>query len=347
VELLWKDASGQVLLNLPAVIHGQAPRLAAPDEFDMGTVWVGGTRQMDLHLRNDGDAELFVEGLELVDAGGAVLSTGPLVAALGFAAGITESSTAVAPGGQALISMTLAPPRREADAAPLRVLTNDPLQPRRDIPLRGIRGGARLSVTEIDLGTLPVGRRRSQVLTLTNTGNLDLRIGSILSGTRQLILTPRWLTVPAGETETVRMDFAPSVHGEVTGALTLLTNDPVRPRWLIRFHGLGVSRQLVLSALTHDFGAVSGPVRWEVDLSNFHGRRLNLLEVSTDDGTFHVVSAPRYIEPGQTATFVVEFRPLAQTESTGQLLIRTDFVEAPEVAVALRGHARTAGQIRF
>ena len=349
-ELLWRDASGQVLLKLPVVIHGQAPRLDAPNEVDMGTVWVGGTGQTDLQLRNSGDVELLVEGLELVDGSGAVLSAGPLVSALGFAARIAPSETAtaaLAPGEQATISLTLAPPRREVYDATLRVLTNDPLHPRRDILLHGIGGGALLSVTEIDLGTLSVGRRGSQVLTLTNTGDLDLRIDSILSGTRQLSLTPRSLTVAAGETKTVRMDFAPAVHGEVTGALTLLTNDPARPRWMIPFHGLGVSQQLELSALTHDFGAVSGPVRWEVHLSNYHGRRLNLLEVSTNDGAFHVVSAPRYIEAGMTATFVVEFQPRALSESTGQLLLRTDLAEAPEAVVALRGSASTAGQIRF
>ena len=229
----------------------------------------------------------------------------------------------------------------------LRLLTNDPLHPSHDIALHGMGGGATLTIDEIDLGMWTVGKRRSQTLTLTNTGDLDLRINSILTGTRQLILTPRWLTVGAGQTQTVRMDFAPTVFGDVTGQLTLLTDDPARPRWSIPFHGLGVSRQLVVSASNHDFGAVAGPQRWSLELSNAHERRLDLLEVSTDEPAFRVISAPSWIDPGMTGTIVVEFLPVAQTQSTGQLLLRTNLPEAPEVTIALRGRSRAAGQILF
>jgi hypothetical protein len=60
-------------------------------------------------------------------------------------------------------------------------------------------------------------------------------------------------------TRSVRIDFAPGVHGDVTGKLTLLTNDPAQPQWSIPYHGRGVSKWLDLSESEHDFGAVSGP----------------------------------------------------------------------------------------
>jgi sugar lactone lactonase YvrE len=342
--LLWRDDDGQVLLNQPVVIHGLAPRVDIAEEFPMGTVWVGGTQKMNLSLHNRGDAELQVQGLELIDAVGNVVSAGQVVSGLGFTA--RTASTTLNPGEETVISVTLAPARRAQYATTLQVLTDDPLHPRRDIHLRGVGGGATLTITEIDLGTLPVGQRRSQELSLTNTGDLDLRIHSILSGTRQLILTPRWLTVRAGKTETVRIDFAPAAHGELSGELTLLTNDPARPEWTLPFRGLGVSQQLLLSALTHDFGAVTGATRWEFELSNYYERRLQVLDVSTDHSAFHVVQGAQWIDPGTTATYVVEFEPQAQTESRGQVLLRTNLVEAPEVAVGVRGRGRAAGQIR-
>ena len=344
-ELQWRDDNGRTLLQLPVAIHGLAPRLEVAGELDLGTTWVGGTRQAELPLGNAGDAELQVTGLELIDAGGTVRSAGQQVSALGFAASVT--STTLPSGGSGAVSVTLAPLRREPYAGTLRLLTNDPLHPSHDIALHGKGGGAILTISEIDLGMWTVGKRHSQSLTLSNTGDLDLRINSILTGTRQLILTPRWLTVGAGQSQTVRMDFAPTVFGEVTGQLTLLTNDPARPQWSIPFHGLGVSRQLVVSASNHDFGAVAGPQRWSLELSNAHERRLSLLEVSTDEPAFRVISAPPWIDPGTTGTIVVEFLPVAQTQSTGQLLLRTDLSEAPEVTIALRGRSRAAGQILF
>jgi sugar lactone lactonase YvrE len=333
-ELRWRDGSGRVLVRLPVAIHGRAPRVEAPADLDLGTVWVGGEFVATIELRNGGDAELRVEGLELVSVSGT-----------GFS--VHAAATTVAPGADLTLSVVLAPPRRATYTATLRVHTNDPLRPVHEVSLRGIGGRAQLTVTDVELGVLPVGRRQSRELLLTNTGDLDLRIHSILSGTRQLILTPLWLTVPAGGTQTVRIDFTPAAHGEVTGELTLMTNDPAHPLWTIPFHGRGVSRWLDVSALAHDFGAVSSPQRWAVQITNFHQRPLTLLDASIDNGAFRVIERPRSIEPGGTGTVVVEFRPQAVTESRGQLLLRTDLIEAPEVAVTLRGRARAAGQIRL
>ncbi len=110
-------------------------------------------------------------------------------------------------------------------------------------------------------------------------------------------------------TRSVRIDFAPAVHGDVTGKLTLLTNDPAQPQWSIPYHGRGVSKWLDLSESEHDFGAVSGPTHWTLDVTSYRERRLTLLDVSTDNGAFRVIERPRRIESGESGAVIVEFHP--------------------------------------
>ena len=196
------------------------------------------------------------------------------------------------------------------------------------------------------MGGVRIGGRQSRELALSNTGELDLRIDAILSGTRQLILTPRSSRVPADETRTVRIGFAPATLGDIAGQLTLFTNDPARPQWVIPFLGRGVSRRLEVSAVGHDFGALSGSARWAVAITNHHNRRMRLLDVATDHRAFRIDKYPRHIAAGATDSIVVEFRA-QPTASEGQLLLRTDLLEAPEVAVTFRGRALTAGRLQF
>lgn len=86
----------------------------------MGTVWVGGRRLEKLSLYNEGDAELRVDRLELVDAAGEVIDSGKSVSGAGFAAAL--EATTVAAGEVGLLSIALRPIRRTALATTLRVL---------------------------------------------------------------------------------------------------------------------------------------------------------------------------------------------------------------------------------
>ncbi len=325
--------------DIRTVVYQADDDAATPSAIDVGT---DGRLYVADHGRRHVLAVALDSGLTSVIAGnGTQRAAGD--SSIGFS--VRANTAMVLPGEDLTLAVTLRPVRRAAHTAILRVRTNDPLNPVQEIELTGAGGRAELSVTDIDLGVLPIGLRRRQELLLTNEGELDLRIDRILSGTRQLILTPRWLNVPAGSTRSVRIDFAPAVHGDVTGKLTLLTNDPAQPQWSIPYHGRGVSKWLDLSESEHDFGAVSGPTHWTLDVTNYRERRLTLLDVSTDNGAFRVIERPRRIESGESGAVIVEFHPPSVAVSAGQLLLHTDLAEAPDITVALRGGGRAAGRI--
>jgi DNA-binding beta-propeller fold protein YncE len=344
-ELLWRDAGGRVLLRQSVTIHGLAPRLEVTESVDLGTAWVGGAEGAALDLVNAGDADLRVTDLELLDVEGRVLGRGATVSDGAFR--VALSSATVAPGESMPVSLAFRPARPGDHEAILRLHSDDPLRPAYDVALRGAGGRAAIALDPVDLGTLQVGRLNERSLVLRNTGDLDLRIDRILTGTRELILTPRSLVVPAGAARSVRVDARPASHGDLRGRFVLWTNDPAQPRKEIPFHGLGASGLVNLSSSAHDFGAVGSSIRWSVEVHNLRDRPLRLLDVSTDNAAFRVVARPRVIEAGERASVVVEFTPASPVPTRGQLLLRTDLVAAPEIAVALRGRGRVATRLRL
>lgn len=335
-EVRWRSQDGQVLARQTTTVHTRAPRLSMEPTINMGIIWAGGGHRVTVPLRNDGDAALRVEAVELVD--------GPFRAQTQVLAADAVGAT-LAPGDSTTIAVRITPQHGEFRSA-IRVHTNDPVHPSYDVELLARGGAGRIDAAVVDLGAVPVRGRQQRDLVLTNTGDLDVRVGRIASGTRQLIVTPRWIVVPAGDSRTLCLDFLPAAYGAIEGQLTLWTNDPVRPRWTIPFRGRGLSSRIDLAALAHDFGTVAGPVRWPLEVTNLDTRRLRLLEVTTDSGAFRVIERPQHIQAGATATIVVEFQPSAAV-ATGQLLLRTSLVEAPEIAVALRGRRRVADSIRI
>lgn len=343
-DVVWQTEAGDELLRLPLTMHVAAPRATVEAAFDFGVTWIGRSQRERVTLRNEGDAPLAVTRLELLDASGRPLADGNHVSAGGFEA--TVPAQAVAAGATLHLPVQLTPIRSERYAAMLRVYTNDPRQPVHDIQLRGSGGRAQLQADPLDLGAQRVRVQGLHQLELRNTGDLDLRIHRMITGTRELIaLTPR-LIIPAGETRTVRFNFEPAAHGDVDGELTLWTNDPVNPTQTVPYKGRGVSTSVDVSAAAHDFGAVSSPVRWSVDVSNLGNRRLRVLEATTGHGAFRIVEWPRSIDPHETASVVVEFRPTG-APARAELLLRTDRVDAPEIAVLLTGRRRLAEAVEF
>jgi hypothetical protein len=69
-----------------------------------------------------------------------------------------------------------------------------------------------------------------QTITLTNTGNSDLIVSSVLAsgGYKQ---TNNCSTLSSHQTCTVAVTFAPGTIETINGAITIADNAPLSPRW--------------------------------------------------------------------------------------------------------------------
>ena len=340
-EVVWRDQGdgGTILARQRSAIRGLAPQLEIVDELDLGTAWVGGEASLNLTLPNGGDWPLEVSQLQLAADGSE--------AALPFTARLTGDST-IEPGQTGEIAITFNPGATQQYAGTLSIHTNDPMAPVRSVTLTGTGGRAELLLPSVyDLGAVRVGSRRIDQWRLQNTGELELDIRSILTGNRRIILTPRRLLIKPGETGAVEVEFSPDELRVYEGEFRLLTNDPRTPEWKLAFLGRGVSSLIEMSAVSHRFepAAVGEVRRWQLEITNFQRRVLTVLTATSNSRQFLVVDRPTRLEPEETGTFEVEYRPSRHGSSRAIMTIETDLAEARHIEVALSGRARSAAAV--
>ena len=340
-EIVWRDEGdgGTILARQQIAMRGLAPQLVIADQLAMGTVWLGGEASRNLTLRNSGDWPLQISQLQLADDGGE--------SALPFTARLAGDAT-IEPGHTGEIVITFNPSARQQYAGTLSIHANDPVAPIRTVSIKGTGGRAELVFPSVyDLGAVRVGSRRTDQWKLTNTGELDLDIRYILTGNRRIILTPRRLLIKPGETRAVEVEFSPDELRVYEGEFRLLTNDPRTPDWRLAFLGRGVSSLIELSAVSHRFepAAVGEARRWQLEMTNFQPRVLSVLRATTNSRQFRVVDRPTRLEPEETGTFEVEYRPSRQGSSRAIMTIETDLQSARRIEVALSGRARSASAV--
>ena len=253
---------------------------------------------------------------------------------------------AIPPGGEIRVQVRMSPTARQSYTALLRVHSNDPDQPVHTVAVTGAGGRGELQISEVDLGTARVGQYLRQELELTNVGEVPLRIESLLTGTLQLIVTPRRLLLAPGETRVLDLVFRPDRHGVVEGAFRFITNDPVKRYWQLPFSGRGLSRLLDLGAESHAFEATPlGKTRtWKVAVTSFHTRTVRVA-ARIEGRQFRVLAQPRSLPPGDTGTVVVEYRPSRAGLVQGLLVLETDLAEAPRLEIPLTGRGQVATQV--
>ncbi len=116
-----------------------------------------------------------------------------------------------------------------------------------EIQLRGTglvetAADAEVSPGSVDFGAVPVGGSKTMTVTIRSFGPAALRVSSMTTaGAGFRSGTAGALTVAAGASRVVEVQFGPSAVGAQTGTLTIATNDPARPNIAITLRATGVA----------------------------------------------------------------------------------------------------------
>jgi sugar lactone lactonase YvrE len=321
-------ANGAEALRVPLLADVLAPQLAVVSELNFGVVAVGQRLLRELVLRNDGQAPLHLERVE-VDGAYAVAWEGPQV---------------LAPGEERVVEVELAAGDKRTYNSLLRVLSNDPTQAAREVRLVGSGGVAMLSgvPTAIDLGAVVLNKVGRQNVLLKNEGQVDLLVRDIRTGTLRFIVSPRQLIIPPGQSKLLRFDFRPGVHGVLQGELSLLSSDPERPQVVVPFSGRGISAILEVEQEQYAFAPqpLGGEQTLHVVLHNWGTRPVELENVETQNAQFKVLEWPRSLAAGASIQIPVTYRSSVPGPTRGALVVHTDLAEAPRLEVALSGSAQ-------
>jgi hypothetical protein len=123
-------------------------------------------------------------------------------------------------------------------------------------------GTATLSVnsTSVAFGNVPVGTKATQSLTLSSTGTAAVTVSSATaSGTGFTVSGATFpLTLNAGQTATLSLQFAPTATGSDTGKLTIASNSSTGSSTAVALSGAAVPLSVALSWSAPSGDTISG-----------------------------------------------------------------------------------------
>ncbi len=336
---LTHDAPGS-----PSVLYltgtGTAPQVVlSPYALSFGTVPQGSSSVKYVTVRNEGDVELVVSAISVSGTDASLFAFSP-------------STLTVAAGDSGYIGVDFAPSSTGAKSANLSLVHNGAGSPS-VVALTGTCTAplAALSSTSLSLGAVPLGSSSSEYLTIKNNGGFPLLVSAIsLSGYNAPLFTvsPSALTVGAGDSGYVRIEFTPVSTGTRSATLSL-THDAAGSPAVVAVTGTGTAPQVIISTLGFSFGTV--PVGLSsIDSLKVKNRGLSQMVVSAvsvsggDAALFSVRPSDFTIAAGDSAYVYVEFSPVLAGDFNTTLSL-THFAAGSLLDVSLAGSATATWQL--
>lgn len=205
----------------------------------------------------------------------------------------------------------------------------------------------RLSVpASVSFGSVFVGERASVKVSLVNKGTSPLKISKLavtgkyfsVGGSGNLPIT-----LAAGGTYELTLQFDPTVSGAATGRLTITSQTLSSTTSVITLSGTGDASTptLAINAATISFGTVvvNNTATQSVTLTSTGVAPVTISTASlTGKGfTTSALTLPLTLDPGQTATLSVQFDPTAVGTASGQLTIISNSSTGAKVNISLSG----------
>src|ERR1700730_8293795 len=162
-----------------------------------------------------------------------------------------------------------------------------------------------------------------QTVTLTNTGNSDLIVSSVLAsgGYKQ---TNNCSTVSPHQTCTVEVNFAPGTIETINGAITINDNAPSSPQ-VVSLTGKGIAHAGLSPGMvkfgTVAIGATSQPQA--VTLTAAPNSSFSINQISTSGQFAQTNNCPAILQDGQRCTIQVVFHPTVNAPVHGALAMST------------------------
>ena len=259
--------------------------------------------------------------ISLVNSGTSTLTVGAVLAPPDYAA--TTNCTTLAPAASCTISVSFAPEANTATvlrAGTLEIQSSAP-DALEFVSLLGMSSPAPLTLNPatLDFGTVDLGQSDQLSVTATNTASLPITFGQLNSSgdyaTAQGTCPLPGAPLPAGQSCTVVLTFAPTETGTRTGSLSVATNATENPL-SVALTGVAVAAKLQISPGALAFGSISVgvPAVLTLNLSNSGSASLTGLafSISGADAADFAITTPCPLTtytPLTGCTMQVTFQP--------------------------------------
>ena len=305
----------------------------AATTLNFGNVTPGSSKTLTVTVANSGNASATINSSAVSTKYFSV--TGPSLPIL------------IAAGQSAVLSIKFAPNASGNFSAAVS-LTSDASNTLPPLSLSGTgvaaegQGQVATNPSSEDFGSLMVGSKQSQSVTLENTGATTVTVSQVaMSGAGfQLsgITTP--LTLNASQSTVFSVTFAPQSSGSASGSITI-TSDGSNPTLTMALSGSGVAAGALASApASLSFGSVTVAAKQSLSgtVSNSGGSSVTISGVGVSGTGFSLsgITAPLTLAAGQSASFTVVFAPQSAGSASGNVTI-TSSASNPTLTIPLSG----------
>ncbi len=343
-------AAAVAFVVLVAAGCGGDPSLSAdPNKIDFGDGEIGkrGPAQQ-VTIKNDDRDEVTVERIAIAgDSPSSFVLSDTTECTEGMALDKDESCTVAVqfkPGSQGRLDASLSV-EYTSDESPL------------EVELRGEGVGepaVTVGANKLDLGNVAVGEGpRTKSTSLTNSGNAPLDISSIgIEGDSDFVVSTSTdcstdRPLPAGESCTLAVAFSAKEMGSRSATLVVEHNASGSPTQIaLTGNGTG-SPKAQISPTSLSFGqvALGKTVSKSTTLSSTGKAPLKVVRVglegpNDEDFTFSGCAKGTTLDPGETCSIKVTFKPLLPGQRSATLIVQTDASSTPkEISLTGTGQA--------
>ncbi len=320
---------------------GSALRVS-PGSVDFGDVSIGDLANASVALLNDSPLPVDVQQITIAGQSFALADS-------------VKLPIHIAAGGSQTIALKFNPTTSNDFSGQLSVLGTT-AKPMATVSIKG-RGKGPISASKSSLpfGNVALGTAVVLPVTLTSTSRSPFTLNSasttgagfsIVGGGLPMTLNP-------GQSTTLQVQFQPTAAGSVTGLMTLKTSSTSGSLPVVSLSGTGVNGavaqpdpQLTVSPSSLSFGSltVNTAATKTVTLTSSGSSALTVSAASISGSGFSIVSGslPATLNPGQSTSLTVQFKPTTTGTLSGQLTISSDSTTGGTSVVALGGTGAAA-----
>ena len=308
----------------------------SPTSLNFGSIAVGSKQTQSLTVTNSGGSSVGITQAAISGNGFTMSGFSPQVLAVGQSMSVSIGFSASATGTTSgTLSFT-------------STATNSNLS----VVLSGTgttSGYLTPSPTSLNFGSIVVGSKQTQSVTVTNTGGSSVGLTqAAVSGTGFTMSGFSAQTLAAGQSLTLSVGFTANSTGTATGALSL-SSTASNSSLSVALSGTGVSSgYLTPSSASLNFGsiAVGSSQTQSVTVTNTGGSSVGVTQAAVSGAGFTVSGfSPQTLAAGQSLTLSVGFTANSAGAASGALSISSNATDS-SLSVALSGSGTSAaGQL--
>jgi hypothetical protein len=293
----------------------QAGLTVTATSLSFGSVALGTTSSQTVQVQNSGTANLTISQATASGAGFSV-------------SGLTLPLT-LTPGQSGTLSVKYTPQAAGSVTGAVSIASNAPNNPA-TISLSGTGVQAGLSVTpsSASFGSVVTGTTNSQTVQVKNTGTSNLTISqAVVTGAgfsvNGLVLP---LTLTPGKSGTFNVQYAPQAAGNVTGAVSIVSNAPNSPA-TIALSGTGIATSYTISVNpgSLSFGSVNkgSTAAQSFTITNTGNSNVAISGVAATGAGYSIVSGAGAVtlSPNQSTSVSVQFAPSVGGSASGSATV--------------------------